>query len=75
MAEPNGLRELRRERGFSLEAAEFVSGVDKSTWSRAERGTITPTPETLVKMSRVLGVSIARLRRILDGGVVDARRS
>jgi transcriptional regulator with XRE-family HTH domain len=75
MGDRTGLRGLRQQRGLTLEAAGFLSGLDLATWSKVERGKAEPTPETIVKMSRLLGVSVKRMRRILDGGVVDARRS
>jgi transcriptional regulator with XRE-family HTH domain len=75
MDDSMGLRQLRRERGLTLEAASFLSDLDLGTWSKVERGKVKPTPETIVKMTRALGISVERMRRILDGGVVDARRS
>jgi transcriptional regulator with XRE-family HTH domain len=69
-----GVRRLRRDRGLTLEGASYLSDLNIGTWSKVERGLAKPTSETVVKMSRALGISIERMRRILDGGVVDARR-
>jgi transcriptional regulator with XRE-family HTH domain len=60
-----GLRELRKQRGLTLEAVAYLAGVDQATVSRLERGLVKPTPETTVRLARGLGISIARLRRLL----------
>jgi transcriptional regulator with XRE-family HTH domain len=59
------LRELRKERGLTLEAVGFLGGLDQATVSRIERGEVQPTPETIVRLARALGISIARLRSML----------
>src|SRR5262249_20570080 len=58
MANQTGLRQLRRDRGLTLEAASYLSKLDIATWSKVERGLVKPTPETVVKMTRALGISI-----------------
>lgn len=55
------LRELRKQRGLTLEAVGFLAGVDPSTISRIENGLVEPRPETLVALARGLGVSVKRL--------------
>ena len=50
------LRERRRKRG-GLRKAERLSGVDRGTWSRAERGLLIPKWDTLTKMARYLRLS------------------
>lgn len=60
-----GLRDLRRQRGWTLEAVAYLAGVDQGTVSRVERGLVEPTPETTVALARTYGISIARLRRLL----------
>jgi transcriptional regulator with XRE-family HTH domain len=60
-----GLRDLRRQRGWTLEAVAYLAGVDQGTVSRVERGLVEPTPETTVALARTFGISIARLRRLL----------
>lgn len=74
------LRELRRERGLTLEAVAYLGGVDIGTVSRIERGLVDPHPGTVVRLARGLGMSVGRLRRILEdeelapaGGGGDAR--
>jgi transcriptional regulator with XRE-family HTH domain len=49
------LRRLRRERGLTLEAVAYLSGIDEATLSRIERGRQRPKPETIVAIARALG--------------------
>jgi transcriptional regulator with XRE-family HTH domain len=60
-----GLRDLRKQRGWTLEAVGFLAGVDQATVSRIERGLVAPSPETTVALARTFGISIERLRRLL----------
>jgi transcriptional regulator with XRE-family HTH domain len=62
---PVGLRELRKQRGLSLEAVAVLAGLDIGTISRVERGLRSPTPETIVRLGRALGISAQRMRQIL----------
>lgn len=59
----NGLQEIRRKRGLTLEAVAYLAGVDSATISRIENGVVVPRPETVVKIARGLGVSIEWLTR------------
>jgi len=59
------LRELRRERHLTLEALGYLADVDMATISRLERGLVIPQRQTVVRLARALGISIARMRRIL----------
>lgn len=54
------LRELRRQRGWSLRDAEQASGIGRSTISAAERGR-QPLPSTLDALGEAYGVSRASL--------------
>jgi transcriptional regulator with XRE-family HTH domain len=62
---PMGLRELRKQRGWTLEAVAFLAQRDQATISRIERGLVEPSPETTVALARTFGISIERLRRLL----------
>jgi transcriptional regulator with XRE-family HTH domain len=66
-----GLRELRRQRGWTLEAVAYLAVVDQGTVSRVERGLVEPTPETTVVLARTFGISIARLQRLLAEARTD----
>jgi transcriptional regulator with XRE-family HTH domain len=61
------LREIREQRGLSLDAVAVLAGVHKSTVSRLERGLIEPSPETVVAIAEALGVSASRARRLTRG--------
>jgi transcriptional regulator with XRE-family HTH domain len=60
-----GLRDLRKQRGWTLEAVAFLAQRDQATISRIERGLVEPSPETTVALARTFGISIERLRRLL----------
>jgi transcriptional regulator with XRE-family HTH domain len=62
---PMGLRELRKQRGWTLEAVAYLAQRDQATISRIERGLVEPSPETTVALARTFGISIERLRRLL----------
>lgn len=59
------LRELRKQRGLTVEAAAVLGGVDAATVSRIERGLVHPHPGTVVKLARGLGISAKRMNEIL----------
>jgi transcriptional regulator with XRE-family HTH domain len=63
-----GLRRERRRRGVSLEALAYLAGddIDPATISRIEWGQVAPRRETVVKLSRALGMSVSRLRALLE---------
>ena len=60
------LRELRKERGLTLEGAAMIAGLDTSTLSRAERGMTRLRPENTVRLARALGISARRLAQMLE---------
>jgi len=60
------LRDLRRERGLTLEAVGFLGEVDAATVSRIERGLVTPRRDTVIKLANGLGISVKRMARIVE---------
>ncbi len=62
----SGLRELRHDRRLSLEAVGYLAGVDAATVSRIERGVVEPERETVVKLAQALGLSVTRLRSLIE---------
>jgi transcriptional regulator with XRE-family HTH domain len=56
------LRQIRKDRGLTLEHVAVIAGVNKATISRAERGLQRLSPGSVVKISRALKVSAERLR-------------
>jgi transcriptional regulator with XRE-family HTH domain len=59
------LRQLRKERGLTLEAVAVLGDVDPATISRVERGLVQPQPETIVRLARALGISAKRMAAIV----------
>jgi transcriptional regulator with XRE-family HTH domain len=59
------LRQLRKERGLTLEAVAVLGDVDPATISRVERGLVQPQPETIVHLARALGISAKRMAAIV----------
>jgi transcriptional regulator with XRE-family HTH domain len=60
------LRELLAQRGLSLDAAAVLAGVDTSTISRIVNGRNRARPETIVRLSRGLGISARRGQGICE---------
>jgi len=69
---PKILRELREKAGFESQT-KFAEacGVDNSTIARLERGETKPTPQTIMKLAPVLGVSLIEL--MVAAGYVEDR--
>ncbi|MGI8427374.1 MAG: helix-turn-helix domain-containing protein [Actinomycetota bacterium] len=59
------LRDLRKDRGLTIEAVALIAGVDKATISRVERGLTSAQSATVVKLAKGLGLSVGRLVAIL----------
>jgi len=57
------LRQLRRERGMTMDALTAASGVSKSVLSQIERDQTNPTVATLLRLTEALGVSIEDVLR------------
>ena len=64
-AEPLNLgqrvRELRKERGWTLEQAAGQAGLARSTLSKIENGQMSPTYEALKKLAEGLDISVPQL--------------
>lgn len=55
------VRELRRERELTLEAASERGGLDLKHWQKIEVGGLNVTMATLVRVAKGLGVDVADL--------------
>jgi transcriptional regulator with XRE-family HTH domain len=55
------VRDLRKERGFTLEELARVSGVSRAMISKLERGEKNPTLVIAARLAEGLGVSLSRL--------------
>jgi transcriptional regulator with XRE-family HTH domain len=65
------LRELRKERGLTLEAVGYLADLDLATVSRIERGLVQPRRETVVRLARALRVSVGRMVAIIENEVAS----
>jgi transcriptional regulator with XRE-family HTH domain len=63
------LRRLREDRGLTLEALAFKSGVSISSLGRIELGRTSAAWATVVQVADALGISMGKL-----GAAVDAER-
>lgn len=76
-AEPLNLglrvRELRKERGWTLEQAAGQAGLARSTLSKIENGQMSPTYEALKKLAEGLAISVPQLFTPPSKGQVSGR--
>ncbi len=61
------LRTLRRANGLTLKGLAKTSGVDPATISKMERGQMLGTLESHLRLSRALGLTLAKLYAPLQG--------
>lgn len=62
-----GLKQLRKQRGWSLDRAAAASGVSKAMLGQVERGESSPTLNTLWKIARGYELSFSQLMAPLTG--------
>lgn len=62
------LRELRGERGWSLDALAQRSQVSRATLSRLENAEVSPTANVLGKLCAVYGLTVSRLMQQVEDG-------
>ena len=60
------LRKLREDRGLTLEALAFKSGVSMGSLGRIERGNSSAAWSTVCQLADALGVSMGELGRSVD---------
>jgi transcriptional regulator with XRE-family HTH domain len=60
------LKELRNERGWSLDDLATRSGVSRATLSRLENADVSPTASVLGKLCAVFGMPMSRLMRMVE---------
>lgn len=69
------VRELRRERNWTLEQAAKHAGLARSTLSKIENEQMSPTFDAVQKLARGLGISVPQLFTPSRGERVLARRA
>jgi transcriptional regulator with XRE-family HTH domain len=67
------VRELRKERDWTLEQAAQQAGLARSTLSKIENGQMSPTYEALKKLAVGLGISVPQLFTPPSKGQVNGR--
>jgi len=60
------LRFNRRAKGFSQEEFAFETGLDRTTISLMERGLLSPSLRSLVRICRVLRLDLAEFARQIE---------
>ena len=60
------IRQLRSQRGLSQAAVERRTGLLRSYISRVEHGHTVPSPETLERLAKALGVPVGQLLNARD---------
>ena len=69
------LKDLFAERGLKYDAAAMLADVDKATISRIANGKTRARPETIVRLSRALGISARRMEAICAASHTAAHSS
>lgn len=60
------LREFLTERGFPMDAAAIVAGVDLATISRVANGKSRARPQTVLRLAKGFGMSARRMQAMCD---------
>lgn len=63
------LRRLRTERGISQEQLASASGLDRTYISLLERGLRQPSLSTLLRLSRVLRLTLSEMAKEIEGEI------
>jgi transcriptional regulator with XRE-family HTH domain len=62
------LKDLRTDRGWSLDELSALSGVSRATLSRLENSAISPTTGMLAKLCAAYGLTMSRLMHMAEDG-------
>jgi transcriptional regulator with XRE-family HTH domain len=68
------LGEFLAARRFPLDAVALLAEVDTSTACRWRSGEARPRATSLIRLAQGLGVSVTRMRKIIDRTVDEARQ-
>ncbi|MEH0071159.1 helix-turn-helix transcriptional regulator [Pannonibacter sp. Pt2-lr] len=60
------LRQLRQEKGLSLDQLAALSGVSRATLSRLENAEVSPTTAVLAKLCTAHGLTLSRLMQMAE---------
>jgi XRE family transcriptional regulator, regulator of sulfur utilization len=62
----DAVRQLREQRGLTIEALADLAGTDLTQLGGVERGTRNPTYEYLLRLSKSLGTSVGEMTTLAD---------
>lgn len=68
------LDDLLEQRQWPLDAFALVVGIDKGTASRIRAGKTRPRATTVIRMAQAFGISVTRMRLLLDATWEAARK-
>jgi len=68
------LQQYRTQRKMSQELLSGLAGIDRTHYSKIERGLRSPTLDTLFKIARALGVPPEEIVRTIDEAVEKETR-
>ena len=68
------VRDLRKEKGWTLEQAAVRAGLARSTLSKIENGQMSPTYDAVKKLATGLGISVPQLFTPSGNAQVNGRR-
>jgi transcriptional regulator with XRE-family HTH domain len=60
------LRTRRKKIGLSQEQLAFEAGFDRTTISLMERGLLSPTLRTMVRLCRLMRLSLSQLAKLIE---------
>jgi transcriptional regulator with XRE-family HTH domain len=69
------LRDLRAERGWSLDELARQSGVSRASLSRLENAETSPTASVLGRLCAAFGLTLSRLMQLVEGGFTPHLKS
>lgn len=67
----NRLKELRKEKGLTLDEIQSKTGINRSTYNNYESGKTEPKPETWQKLADFFDVSVPYLQGKVTYGDLD----
>lgn len=65
------IKRLRKEKGLSQEVLSGLAGLDRTHYSKIERGLRSPTIDTIFKIAQPLGIPPHKLIREIELEVVQ----
>ncbi len=69
------LGQLLDERRFPLDAAALLADVHPSAISRWRAGKARPQATSLIRLAQGLGISVTRMRKIIDHTMAEAEQN